>query len=149
MPEGVDVHSEDVYKKAAANLDQMLKDHIMMQDETDNFYIYKLSTDVGSQVGLVCCTSVDEAMNDKIKVHEYTRPEKEDDRVNHIDHCDANTSPIFLTYKTQPAIDHLINDYTKSNTPVYDFKTEDGVTHTVWVVDDEIVTPPRDFIRSS
>ncbi|OON91212.1 MAG: hypothetical protein ATN34_05155 [Epulopiscium sp. Nele67-Bin002] len=136
MPEGVDVHSPQVYQQACDNLKKMLKEQVLIQDETENFYIYKLADANTSQLGIVCCTSVDEASENKIKKHEFTRPEKEDDRVNHIDYCNANTSPVFLTYKTQAEIDHVINDYIKKNTPEYDFKTEDGVSHTVWVIDD-------------
>ncbi|OON99019.1 MAG: hypothetical protein ATN35_02570 [Epulopiscium sp. Nele67-Bin004] len=139
LPEGTDPHSTEVYELAASNLKKWLDEQTFIQDETPCLYIYKLTADGNSQVGLVCCTSIDEYLNNTIKKHEYTRPEKEDDRVNHVDYCDANTSPIFLTYKTQAEVDEVIEKFIVNNTPTYDFVADDGVGHTVWVIDNQEV----------
>jgi uncharacterized protein (DUF1015 family) len=84
----------------------------------------------------VGCTSVDEYLNDKIKKHEYTRKDKEQDRINHVDICDANTGPIFLTYRYNDKISSIINNWVKKE-PVYDFTAADGVKHQVWVIEDD------------
>jgi uncharacterized protein (DUF1015 family) len=88
------------------------------------------------QTGLVGCASVDDYINNRIKKHELTRADKEADRIRHVDTCDANTGPIFLCYKENSDITALIDQH-KSNEPVYDFVTEDGIANTVWVIDDE------------
>ena len=75
-----------------------------------------------------------------IKKHELTRADKEQDRINHVDFCNANTGPIFLTYKAMDDISRIIDDYTRSNVPIYDFTSEDGISHTVWKIDDGNVT---------
>lgn len=90
------------------------------------------------QTGLVVCASIDEYINNKIKKHELTRADKEQDRINHVDYCNANTGPIFLTYKSRNEIDTIIEEQTKKE-PEYDFVTEDNVRHTVWVIDDDNV----------
>ncbi|OOB77579.1 MAG: hypothetical protein BEN19_01630 [Epulopiscium sp. Nuni2H_MBin003] len=135
FPEGIDPHTQPVYEKAASNLQQMLSQGVMLQDSQDCLYIYKLN----SQIGLVCTTSIDETLDNTIKKHELTRPDKEDDRVNHIDYCNANTSPIFLTYRANTNIDTIINDYISSTEPIYNFTLDDDVTHTVWKIDDDDV----------
>ena len=131
----VDIYSPEVYQKAAANLKKMIDDGIYNHDEKPCMYIYRLTMDGRSQTGLVACASIDEYIENKIKKHELTREDKEQDRIRHVDTCNANTGPIFLTYRAKDDIDALIAKETAKE-PVYDFVSEDGVGHTVWVIDD-------------
>ena len=131
----VDIYSPEVYQKAADNLKKMIDDGIYIHDEKPCMYIYRLTMDGRSQTGLVACASIDEYIENKIKKHELTREDKEQDRIRHVDTCNANTGPIFLTYRAKDDIDALIAKETAKE-PVYDFVSEDGVGHTVWVIDD-------------
>lgn len=136
LPEGTDIYSEEVYCKAADNLNSMIKDGAYIQDKEPVLYVYRLTMDGRSQTGLVGCSAIDEYINGSIKKHELTRADKEQDRINHVDHCNANTGPIFLTYRGKTEIDEVIEEVTKAQ-PEYDFVSEDGVGHTVWVIDDK------------
>ena len=89
------------------------------------------------QTGLVVCVSIDDYLKGKIKKHENTREDKEKDRMNHIDSTNANTGPVFLTYKAKDEIKQIVHSWTKEEKPVYDFTSEDGITHTCWVIDNE------------
>ena len=109
---------------------------ICKQDEKPMLYIYRQIMNGREQTGIVGCTAVDDYINNVIKKHEFTRADKEADRIRHVDTCDANTGPIFLCYKENSDITALIDQH-KSNEPVYDFVTEDGIANTVWVIDDE------------
>ena len=133
----VDIYDHTVYEKARNNLTLMIEEGWLKQDEKDCLYIYKQIMDGNEQVGLVCCLSVDEYLNDKIKKHEHTRNDKELDRINHVMYCDANTGPIFLMHEAHKQVNEIKDEYMKNNAPVYDFVSEDGVRHTVWVMDDE------------
>lgn len=132
----VDLYSKEVYEKAAANLKKLSDEGTMIQDSTPCFYIYKQVMNGRAQTGIVGCTSIDEYINNFIKKHEHTRADKEQDRINHVDYCNANTGPIFLTYKAKKEITEKVEAWKASNTPIYDFTAEDGVTHTVWLVND-------------
>ncbi|SHG56356.1 Uncharacterized conserved protein, DUF1015 family [Thermosyntropha lipolytica DSM 11003] len=132
----IDLYDKRVYEKARENLYRMIEEGIFIQDEKPYFYIYQQVMDGRVQTGLVVCTSIDDYMNDIIKKHEHTRAEKEQDRINHVDYCDANTGPIFLTYRVKPEIDEIVKGWTVKE-PVYDFVSEDGVAHRVWIIDDE------------
>ena len=134
LPEGTDLYSEQVYLKARENLDNLVADGICKQDEDAKFYIYRQIMNGRSQTGLVGCVSIDDYINSIIKKHELTRADKEADRINHVDYCDANTGPIFLTYRPQAEISAIVSDWSNSHTPDYDFVTDDGITNTVWVI---------------
>ena len=134
LPVGTELYSETVYRKAAENLQKLESDGICRQDSTDNIYIYRQIMDGRSQTGLVGCVSIDDYMNNVIKKHELTRADKEQDRINHVDYCDANTGPIFLTYRDNAEISALVAQWQAAHKPVYDF-VSDGVAQTVWVVD--------------
>ena len=134
LPEGTDLYSEQVYLKARENLDKLVSDGICKQDEEEKFYIYRQIMNGRSQTGLVGCVSIDDYINNIIKKHELTRADKEADRINHVDYCDANTGPIFLTYRPQAEISAIVADWSNSHTPDYDFVTDDGITNTVWVI---------------
>lgn len=137
LDESISPYDEKVYKKARKNLDQMIEDKILIQDEKPMFYIYRQIMNGRVQTGLVGATSIDDYMNNVIKKHEYTRPKKEVDRINNFDYCDANTAPIFLTYRKNDEINTIINDWIKFHMPIYDFKSEDGITHIVWELSDD------------
>lgn len=138
LPKGTELYSKAVYEKAAANLKKLVDDGICIKDETPCFFIYRQIMNGRSQTGLVGCASIDDYINNIIKKHELTRADKEQDRINHVDTCNANTGPIFLTYKNGDAVKKAIAEWQASNKPVYDF-TADGVRQTVWVIDDENV----------
>ena len=135
LPDGTYIYDEKVYLKARENLDKLSTDGICIQDATPCLYIYRQIMNGRAQTGIVGCASIDDYMNNIIKKHEFTRADKEADRINHVDYCDANTGPIFLTYRGNDSIDAVIAKYT-CTAPEYDFVTEDGITNTVWVVDD-------------
>ena len=138
LPENVDFYSKEVYEKAASNLNKMIEDKVLIQDSKPVFYIYSLTMNGREQIGLVVCTSIDEYLNNTIKKHEFTRADKEQDRINHVDYCNANTGPIFLTYKNQKTIDQIISKEIEK-APIYDFTSEDKVEHKVWLIDDDSV----------
>lgn len=131
----VDHYSPLVYQKGAQNLQKFIADGIIGFDPEPCLYIYRQIMGSHVQTGLVATTSVEEYQQNKIKKHEFTRPDKEDDRVNHIDALNAQVGPVFLTYKAKPAIDAFVKDFCRQE-PEFDFTTDDGIRHTVWVVND-------------
>lgn len=135
----IDHYDKSVYEKAAANLKDMQKKGILVQDKEACLYIYKQVMDGRAQIGLVGCTAIDDYINNIIKKHENTRADKEQDRINHVDYTNANTGPIFLTYRSKKEITDAINAWIAAHKPVYDFVSEDGIGHTVWVIDDKAV----------
>ena len=139
LGKGIDIYSDEVYKKANENLKALEKDGVMKQDEKACFYIYRQIMNGREQTGLVGCASIDDYINNEIKKHELTRADKEADRIRHVDTCDANTGPIFLCYKECDEVDEIILDFKNNNSPVYDFITDDGIANTVWVIEDEAV----------
>ena len=137
LPPDTDVYSDAVYEKAKENLETMIEKGIFTQDLLPNLYIYRLTMNGKSQTGLVACTSIDEYLNGTIKKHELTRADKEADRIRHVDTLNANTGPIFLAYKQNELAQTIIEGWKAANLPVYDFVSEDGIGHTVWVVDSD------------
>ena len=138
----IDVHNKKVYEKARQNLDKMIEEGQLIQDKIPCLYIYRQIMNGRAQTGLVFCASIDDYINNIIKKHEFTRADKELDRINHVDYCDANTGPIFLTYKEDEVTSEVIKEWTKDSTrrrPIYDFVSEDGIGHQVWVIDNEII----------
>lgn len=136
LPENVDVHSQQVYDRAKENLDQFVADGILFQDTEPCYYIYELVMDGRSQTGLVCGSSIDDYNNGIIKKHEFTRPEKELDRINHIKTTRAQTGVVFLAYNDNADINTIIDDWKSSHTADYDFTAEDGIRHTIWVMNE-------------
>ena len=124
-----------VYEKGSENLQQFISDGILQQDSEEKFYLYKQIMGAHEQVGLVAAASIDAYEKDLIKKHEYTRPDKEDDRVNHMDALGAQVGPVFLTYKSDATVNELL-EQVLSTTPEYDFTADDGTQHTFWVIDD-------------
>ncbi len=136
LPEGIDLYSKEVYEKGAENLRRLREEGVLRQDDKPCFYIYRQIMGDHEQIGLVAGASVEEYKKDLIKKHELTRAEKEDDRVNHVNHLNAQTGPVFLTYKAREEIDAIINKIVQRE-PENDFTADDGIRHTLWVVDDE------------
>src|SRR5580692_11208359 len=136
LPEGIDVHSDRVYNKAADNLFIFRDNKILIRDEQPAYYIYELSMGKRRQTGLACISAISDYENNIIKKHELTRPEKELDRINHIRITGAQTGNVFLAYKSNVTLSILIGYLKKAHEPVYDFVTEDGIGHRVWVVHD-------------
>ena len=136
LPENVDVHSQQVYEKAAENLAAMIKDKVLVQDTEPCYYIYELIMDGRSQTGLVCGSSIDDYNNGIVKKHEFTRPEKELDRINHIRATGAQTGIVFLAYNDCESVQTIIDNWKRDHKPTYDFTAHDGVRHIFWVIDD-------------
>ncbi len=135
LPEDTDPYDSSVYSKARENLDRLIQQGHLIQDDQDCFYIYRQFMDGRVQTGLVGCCSVQDYQKDVIKKHEHTRADKEADRIRHVDTTDANTGPVFLTYRPVEKIDALVEEWTDEHSPVYDFEV-DGVRHVFWVMDD-------------
>ncbi|MEG1257278.1 DUF1015 family protein [Clostridium sp.] len=135
LPVDTNQYDELVYNTARKTLDNMRANGTYIQENAPSMYIYRQIMDGRVQTGIVGCTSIDDYMNNIIKKHEHTRAEKEQDRINHVDHCNANTGPIFLTYKNVGEIDEIVAAWTTKN-PEYNFVSEDGISHIVWVIDD-------------
>ncbi|HEY0273149.1 MAG TPA: DUF1015 domain-containing protein, partial [Chitinophaga sp.] len=136
LPAGIDPHSQPVYDKAAENLRSLIGDGILFQDGTPCYYIYKLVMDGRSQVGLVAASAVSDYNAGIIRKHEFTRPDKELDRINHIKATQAQTGNVFLAYNDVPEVNALIDHWMEQQAPVYDFTADDAIQHTVWVVND-------------
>ncbi|TYB94695.1 MAG: DUF1015 domain-containing protein [Kosmotoga sp.] len=134
LPEDTPHYGKTVYKKAKENLEKLVKDNILIQDEKPSFYLYKQRMNDHEQIGLVACASVDEYQQNKIKKHELTRKEKEDDRANHVYTVGANTGPVFLTFESQEATEELFRKLVNELEPVYEFVDENSVQHTVYVI---------------
>ncbi len=135
LPLGTDLYDTAVYEKAKENLISLEKNGDLIQNSAPCLYIYKQVMNGRSQIGIVGCASIDDYMNNVIKKHEHTLAKKEQDRINHVNTCDANTGPIFLTYRKNDEISGIVESWIHKNQPAYDF-TADGVNQTVWVVDD-------------
>ena len=139
LPESTDLHSPEVYEKAKQNLEQFIADNILFTETRDCYYIYRLVMDGRSQTGLVCVSSVDDYFNDVIKKHEYTRPEKEKDRIDHMKTILAQTGNVFMAYNNVPELDQLTEDWKLDHSPLYDFTAADGISHTIWSVNESQV----------
>ncbi len=132
LPDGTPIYSDEVYAKAVTNFDQLKKEAPLEQEAEPSLYLYRLIMGNHKQIGVVACCSVDEYDRDIIKKHERTRRDKEDDRTRHIMVLRAQTGPVFLTYRAQPAIDSLVTEVLKQNDPLYDFVANDHIRHTTW-----------------
>ncbi len=136
LADNIDIHSQEVYEKAKQNLDAFIQRNVLFKESKPCYYIYELIMNGRSQTGLVTCSSIDDYENDVIKKHEHTRPEKENDRINHIKTTNAQTGNVFLAYRNVSAIDTMVELWKKDRNPIYNFTADDGVQHSVWVVND-------------
>ena len=137
MPEQENPYDTCVYERAKANIAQNLEDGIFVQEEKPVLYLYKQVMDGRAQVGIVGCVAVDDYMNNVIKKHEFTRVEKELDRIHHFDICNANTEPVFLTYRDNKKIRSLVEGWISRHDPLYEIKTADGIEHVLWTVNEQ------------
>ena len=135
LPEDTDVHSAEIYERAKENLTAFIKRDVLFRENKECYYIYRLIMDGRSQTGLVCVSSVDDYESGLIKKHELTRPDKEKDRIDHMQTIGAQTGNVFLAYRNVAAIDEVVEKWMKKGS-VYDFLADDGIQHTIWIVSD-------------
>lgn len=134
LPEGTDPYSPLVYAKAAENLNKTIAAGLLIRDGTPCYYAYRLIMGTHEQIGLVAGASVADYDTNRIRKHEFTRPVKEDDRVNQIDAVNGQTGPVLLAYPDSPMVDGIIAEAAQA-TPVLDVTADDGIQHTLWVID--------------
>lgn len=135
LPAGTDPYDASVYAKGAENLQALIDHGVLIRDPRPCYYLYRLVMGNHSQTGLVAIASVADYDSNRIRKHEYTRPDKEDDRVRQIDALNAQTGPVFLTYRHNVVIDELAGEVA-SSAPLYDLTADDGVRHTLWLIED-------------
>ncbi len=140
LSDNVDVHDKKVYDQAKENLAAFIQREVLFRESKECYYIYQLVMNNRSQTGLVCVSSVNDYEMEVIKKHEFTRPEKELDRINHIKTSGAQTGNVFLAYRDNETINTLIDKWKASKSPVYDFIADDGIQHTIWIVSDDKVS---------
>jgi uncharacterized protein (DUF1015 family) len=133
LPDDTDPYSQEVYNKGKANFEKMLNDGVFVQDDREYLYVYAQTMNGKTQYGIVGCAGVEDYMNNVIKKHELTRPDKEEDRMNHVRTSSLNYEPVFFSYPAVQEIDDIIASVVKEN-PDYDFTLEDGVGHHFWVI---------------
>ncbi len=134
--DSVDTYAPAVYERAAELLRKRIAEGSFVQDETPCYYLYEQVMDGRSQTGIVACAAIDDYLDNTIKKHENTRADKEQDRIRHVDSCNMQTGPIFLTYRKNEALGGIIKEV-KERPAACDFVSEDGITHRVWVIEDE------------
>lgn len=145
LPAETDLYDVKVYQKAKENLHKMEETGVLVQDHKPCYYIYELVRKGKVQTGIAGCASIDDYLNNVVKKHELTRSDKELDRINHVDVCDANTGPIYLACRYTDALSALLEQWKKEHKAAYDFTEEDEITHRVWVIDgDEAISQIQD-----
>ena len=135
FPDDVDTYDPCVYQKAHDMLQEWIENGSFIRDEEKAYYIYELTMDGRVQTGITACASIDDYADNIIKKHENTRADKEQDRINHVDTCSAQTGPIFLAYRSDAVITEVV-EKTKEGQPLYDFTAEDGIRHRVFKISD-------------
>ncbi len=135
LPTGTDIYSDQVYRKGRENLERMIGDGILFQDENPSLYIYAQTMKGVTQYGLMGCASVLDYMNNLIRRHELTRPDKEEDRKQHIRVSNFHAEPVFFAYPPHMEIDTIVARIVEAE-PEYDFTAEDGIVHRLWVIND-------------
>ncbi|MFW5663476.1 MAG: DUF1015 domain-containing protein [bacterium] len=135
LPEDTNLYSQQVYDKALENFNKFIEKGWLKQDNTANYYVYAQTWGNKIQYGVVGCAGVEDYLNNVIKKHELTRPDKEEDRMKHVRALNANAEPVFFSYPAVKEIDRMVKEITR-NEPEYDFVSDDGFGHTLWVVDD-------------
>ena len=137
MPLDTNPYSQEVYEKAKETLNDFVDKEYLIKEDKKVFYIYRQVLNGRAQNGIVGCASIDDYEEGKIKRHEFTRFDKEQDRINHFYAADANTEPVFLFYKRNDDIKKFIKDWTSNHKAIYDFVSDDGVRQMLWIVDEE------------
>lgn len=135
----VDTYADCVYEKARELLDTQIAEGVYVTDAGDHYYLYELTMDGRSQTGIVACSSIDDYVNGVVKKHENTREDKELDRIRHVDTVNAQTGPIFLTYRQNETLKAIVAEE-KAKPVLYDFVSDDGIRHRVWKIDDPAQT---------
>ena len=135
FPDDVDTYDDRVYVKAREILDRQIEEGVYVTDGEEDYYLYELTMDGRSQTGVVACCSIDDYVGGVIKKHENTREDKEIDRIRHVDTTNAHPGPIFLAYRQDEAVKEIVAQV-KSGQPIYDFVSDDGIGHRVWVIGD-------------
>ena len=135
LPDGTDQYSPTVYAKGRENFQRLIAEGALRQDSAAHFYLYRQIMGAHSQTGIVAAASCEEYITGIIKKHELTRPDKEDDRVRHIETLNSQTGPVFLTYRAEASVDALVSRVT-AGAPEIDFTATDGVRHSAWVIRD-------------
>ena len=136
LPPDMDPHSPQVYAKGAESLQRMLERRILLRDAQPCYYVYRMISGAHCQIGVAVVASVADYDSNRIRKHEFTRPDKEDDRVRHIEALDAQTGPVLLAYPDAPEVDALLAQRAQ-HAPAIDIEADGGVRHAIWVVDDE------------
>jgi len=135
LPVGTDPYSEAVYAQGAAHLQHLRQQGVLQQDSQPSYYLYQLIMGEHEQTGIVALANIADYETNRIRKHELTRPDKEDDRVRHIEALNAQTGPVFLTYRQDSVIDTLVDRLT-AQAPEVDVQAVDGVKHRLWTVTD-------------
>jgi uncharacterized protein (DUF1015 family) len=138
LPETTDPHADEVYARATSNLQQMLQQGVLVRDEAPCYYVYRMVMGDHSQTGLVVAASVAAYDSNRIRKHEFTRPDKEDDRVRQIEALNAQTGPVLLACKSQQQADDLLEAVTEG-VPDVDLTADGGIRHSLWVVHDSAI----------
>ena len=136
LADTVDMYAPEVYQKAHDTLWEMVENGSFVKEEKKCYYIYALTMNGRTQTGIAACASIDDYEKGVIKKHENTRAEKEKDRINHVNICNAQTGPIFLAYRCNSVINEVVSQVEKEE-PLYDFTAEDGIRHSVWAISEE------------
>lgn len=136
LPADIDHYAQEVYDKARENFDLFKQTGWLVQDENSCLYIYAQTMHGKTQYGIVGCAGVEDYMNNVIKKHELTRPDKEEDRMKHVRITNANMEPVFFTYPAQHEIDEIVKGVVENEAAVYDFVADDGFGHHFWVISD-------------
>ena len=139
LEQGVNLYSQEVYDKARSNFDKFKDNGWLVKDEGDYLYIYAQTMFGKTQYGIVGCAAVEDYMNNVIKKHELTRPDKEEDRMKHVRITNANMEPVFFSYPAVDEIDQIVGDFVNNNAPEYDFTADDNVGHHFWVIKDKAI----------
>lgn len=137
LPEGIDVHGKEVYDKVVENFAAFIEKGWLIQDTDNKLYIYAQTMNGRTQYGIVGCNNIEDYFNNKIKKHELTRKDKEEDRMIHVRITNANVEPVFFTYPANKNIDQIVADIVANNKPVYDFIADEGFGHHFWTIDDK------------
>jgi len=136
LPLDIDIHSDLVYEKAKSNLEKLIAYGMLFEDNSNCYYIYAQTMFGKTQYGIVGAAAVQDYLDNVIKKHELTRPDKEEDRMNHVRVSNVNAEPVFFTYKANAKLDAIVSEAIKTQAE-YDFTTEDEVGHHFWVINDE------------
>lgn len=135
FPEDHDPYDESIYRKGRENYELLKENGVLVKDDQEQFYIYQLIMDGHKQTGIVGCCAIDDYFNNVIKKHELTRPDKEEDRKNHVRYGQINAEPVFFSYPHVNDLDQVVENVKSSTAPVYDVTTDDGIQHTLWLVE--------------